>query len=200
MHHLTEPNEGIAARTVDAAQRTWEYAPQAVADAAQMELQRDTCASSPADNHQMLYEEAPAAIQKAEDGLRAAMRNPQVVLAQAADTMLVGKVAMTVTPNVCRAWPPAKVTQIEQGILEARKAEEGFEELAKRLGGFSTGPGVGAACGLVELQGGVELLARAVHLDKRAGWRRGDPVQTLERIPGSITETKIEGSSWLRKC
>ena len=55
LHHLTEPNEGIAARTVDAAQRTWEYAPQAVAEAAR-EVTR--FASGPADNHQMLYEEA----------------------------------------------------------------------------------------------------------------------------------------------
>jgi hypothetical protein len=192
LHHLTEPNEGLAARTVAGAQRAWDYAPQKVAEAARAVTRY--LASSPADNHRMLYEEAQAAIQKAEDGLRAAMRNPQVVLAQAADTMLIGKVAMTVTPQICRAWPPAKTAQIEQGILEARKAEEGLAEVSEAARRFRAGPQVGAACGLVELEGGVDCFPRAVHLDQRPGWRRGDPVQSLDRIPGSITETTVEGS------
>jgi hypothetical protein len=107
LHHLTEPNEGLAVRTARWAQRQWEYAPEAVVHAAEAVTTYMT--NNVEANHRYLYGQVQTRVKAAEESLKRKLREPHITIAQAADALLVGKLSGT-GANVCR-WTERKVAQ-----------------------------------------------------------------------------------------
>jgi hypothetical protein len=128
LHHLTEPNEGIVSRTLRDAQSVIEYAPENVVKAGEVVAKYLT--TDNAANHRYLYGQVEMAVKKAEEGLKQTLRNPQIMIATAADSILVGK-ATGAAGTVCRQWTAQKAAQLKSKIDETRKAGKVVKQINK---------------------------------------------------------------------
>jgi hypothetical protein len=123
LHHLTEPNEGIPARTTRAAQQAWKHAPEAVVKAGKAVaayLTNDVEA-----NHRYLYGQMQMWVKRAEEDLKKMTRNPHLTIAKTADKLLIGGLAGRA---VCRQWPRRKAAEFKN---ETDQALEGGNRLRK---------------------------------------------------------------------
>jgi hypothetical protein len=119
LHHLTEPNEGIASRTARTARSAIEHAPETVVKAGEAVAKYLT--NDNAANHRYLHGQLEIAVKKAQEEFKQKLRNPHITIATAADTLLVGKATGSVG-TVCRQWTATKVAQLKRKIDDTRQA------------------------------------------------------------------------------
>ncbi len=128
LQHLTEPNEGIASRTASAARSAIEHAPENIVKA------RDAVATylinENAANHRYLYRQVEMAVKKAEAEFKQKLRNPQITIATAADSLLVGR-ATGAVGTVCQQWSATKIAQLKSKIDKTRKASKVVKQINK---------------------------------------------------------------------
>jgi len=119
LHHLTEPNEGIASRTARTARSAIEHAPETVVKAGEAVTKYLT--NNNAANQRYLYGQVEIAVKKAQEEFKQKLRNPQITIATAADSLLVGKATGSLG-TVCRQWTATKVAQLKRKIDDTRQA------------------------------------------------------------------------------
>ena len=156
LQHLTEPNEGIAVRTLRQGQSAAEHAPETVLRASQAVA--DYLANDNAANHRYLYGRVQTAIQSAEQDLRQRLRNPHVAIATIADELLVGKFTGA-GGTVCRQWSAAKVTQLKNKIAQSQQAAQRAKAAVKEQ---TEMPSIKCAWG-----GDNDCMAQSMAYDKR---------------------------------
>lgn len=128
LQHLTEPNEGIASRTASAARSAIEHAPENIVkagDAVATYLINENAA-----NHRYLYGQVEMAVKKAEAEFKQKLRNPQITIATAADSLLVGR-ATGAVGTVCQQWSATKIAQLKSKIDKTRKASKVVKQINK---------------------------------------------------------------------